>query len=434
MAWKTNRDTPRDQQWAKGPIDLPFLALTLLLLGIGLIMLYSASSYTASTEAASNYDAAYYFKRQAIFAVIGIAVMYIVSKIDYQQMRWLGAIALAIAIFLLIFVLIPTPFSVVSHNARRWISLGFTTFQPSEIAKIAVVMYFASSLSKRPLAQLRSEHPQPEKPRGRRPRGAIRGFFYDMGTMFRQFRKLPAIQGIYRFGQRIGLWELIPYVVVLLVIGVLLLMEPHLSGFLLVMVAAAAILFASGVHWGWFVAGGCAVAGALGVIVFVIGYNSSRIAVWLDPWSDASGTGYQIIQGLYAIASGGLSGLGFGESRQKFGYVPEEQNDLIFSIVCEELGFIGATIIIILFAMLVLRGYWLALHARDRFGSLLIVGIITLLAVQVFLNIAVVTNLIPNTGISLPFFSYGGTALVIQLAEMGVVLSVSRQIPAPKQG
>ena len=165
----------------------------------------------------------------------------------------------------------------------------------------------------------------------------------------------------------------------------------------------------------------------------VVGYNGSRIEMWKNPWADPGDKGYQIVQSLYAVASGGLSGLGFGMSRQKFAYLPEEQNDYIFSIVCEEMGFIGAGIIIALFALLVIRGYWLALHARDRFGALTIVGITTLMAVQVFLNIAVVTNLIPSTGIALPFFSYGGTALVIQLAEMGIVLSISRQIPAPPE-
>ena len=230
------------------------------------------------------------------------------------------------------------------------------------------------------------------------------------------------------------MWELVPYVLVLGIIAILLMLEPHMSGTILVFAAAAAILFAAGIHWGWFVAGGSLVAAALVLFIKITGYNSSRITIWQNPWSDPTDKGYQIIQSLYAVASGGVSGLGFGLSRQKYLYLPEEQNDFIFAVVCEELGFIGATLIILLFALLVLRGYWLALHARDRFGSLLVVGITTLLAVQVFLNIAVVTNLIPATGISLPFFSYGGTALVIQLAEMGIILSVSRQIPAPKQG
>ncbi|CUP89703.1 Cell division protein FtsW [Flavonifractor plautii] len=169
------------------------------------------------------------------------------------------------------------------------------------------------------------------------------------------------------------------------------------------------------------------------VVLMMSGYQSTRILVWQDPWAYPRDGGYQIIQSLYAIGSGGLLGLGLGKSRQKFLYLPEPENDFIFAIVCEELGLIGAGIVLILFALLVMRGYWIAIHARDRFGALLVVGITTLTAVQVFLNISVVTNLIPTTGISLPFFSYGGTALMIQLAEMGIILSVSRQIPAPRQ-
>lgn len=416
MAWRTRRDLTREEQWALGPIDMPFLMLTLLLMGIGLIMLLSASSYSASVEKVSNYNPLYYFERQAVFAVLGIIAMYIVSKINYQQLRWLGAVALAIAILLLVAVLVlPSPLSITRNNARRWLNLGFTTFQPSEIAKIGVVMYFSSRLSKRPLTQLKQES---QKRTLRKNATGLERVIYKIQVL----------------SDRTGLWELVPYGVVLVIIGALLMKEPHMSGTLLVFAAAAAILFAAGIHWGWFVVGGSLMAAAMGVFVFVGGYNSSRITIWQNPWSDPSDKGFQIIQSLYAVASGGLSGQGFGLSRQKYLYLPEEQNDFIFAVVCEELGFIGATLIILLFALLVLRGYWLALHARDRFGSLLVVGITTLLAVQVFLNIAVVTNLIPATGISLPFFSYGGTALVIQLAEMGVVLSVSRQIPAPKQG
>lgn len=228
--------------------------------------------------------------------------------------------------------------------------------------------------------------------------------------------------------------EIAPYLIVLILISGLMLAEPHMSGTILVLAAGAAILFAAGVRLGWFAIGGVAIAAMGAIMIFVIGYNSSRLKTWLDPWWDPSNKGYQIVQSLYAVASGGLTGLGFGQSRQKYLYLPEEQNDFIFAIICEELGFIGAVLVIILFALLIVRGYWLALHARDRFGSLLLVGITTLLAVQVFLNIAVVLNVLPATGISLPFFSYGGTALVIQLAEIGIILSVSRQIPAPKKG
>ena len=168
----------------------------------------------------------------------------------------------------------------------------------------------------------------------------------------------------------------------------------------------------------------------------LITYNSSRIAIWLDPLNDAfkTGTGYQTRQSLIAIGSGGLLGVGLGKSRQKFLYLPEEHNDCIFAVVCEELGLIGACVVMLLFALLILRGFWIALHAKDRFGTLMVVGIMTLISLQTFLNIAVVTGLIPATGISLPFFSYGGTALALQLFEMGIVLSVSRQIPAPRNG
>ena len=226
--------------------------------------------------------------------------------------------------------------------------------------------------------------------------------------------------------------ELVPYGVILLAIAVLMYFEPHLSGTILILVPAAAILFVGGVKLRWFAMGGAAAGGLL--LLMLQGYQSKRILVWKDPWAYSQEGGYQIIQSLYAIGSGGLFGVGFGQSRQKQLFLPEPENDFIFSIVCEELGLIGAGLILLLFALLILRGYWIALHARDKFGSLLVVGIITLMAVQVFLNISVVTNLLPTTGISLPFFSYGGTALMIQLAEMGIVLSVSRQIPAPKQG
>jgi len=163
-------------------------------------------------------------------------------------------------------------------------------------------------------------------------------------------------------------------------------------------------------------------------------HSITRLAIWQDPWSDASGAGYQTVQSLYAVGSGGLFGLGLGKSRQKFLYLPEQHNDFVFAIVCEELGMVGACLVLLLFALLIIRGYWIAIKARDRFGSLIVTGITTLFALQTFLNIAVVTNLIPVTGVSLPFFSYGGSSLLLNLIEMGIVLSVSRQIPAKKVG
>ena len=193
-------------------------------------------------------------------------------------------------------------------------------------------------------------------------------------------------------------------------------------------------MLVGGINWAWVIGAVGAAGAAMYLVLFVIGYNTSRITYWLNPWADAQGAGWQLSQSLITIGSGGLWGVGLGKSRQKFLYLPEEHNDFIFAIICEELGLIGASIIMLLFAALILRGYWIALHARDRFGSLLVVGITTLVAMQTFLNIGVVTGLLPTTGISLPFFSYGGTALSIQLAEMGIVLSVSRQMRPTRAG
>ena len=338
---KRKRDLTMEQQLARGPMDLPFLMLVLLLTGIGVIMVFSASFATAYYE---GRDPAYYFMRQALFAGAGLAIMYVISKINYQTFRWLSVFALGVAIRL--------------------------------------------------------------SPRSN-------------------------LSGIVGWLDKIGFLELIPYGLILLVIVFLMKLEPHMSGTILILAGAAAVLFAAGIKFYWFLLGG----GAMGLLLALSmqGYQSTRILVWKDPWAYRQEGGYQIIQSLYAIGSGGLLGLGLGKSRQKFLYLPEPENDFIFAIVCEELGYIGAAVVILLFVLLIIRGYWLAVHARDRFGALLVVGITTLLAVQVFLNISVVTNLLPTTGISLPFFSYGGTALMIQLAEMGMVLSVSRQIPAPKQ-
>lgn len=399
---KRKRDLTIEEQLARGPMDLPFLMLTLLLLGIGLIMVLSASYASAyyDPKVSTPY---YYFIRQLLFGVAGVAVLYFVSKINYQILRWLSVFVLGAAIVLLLLVLIPG-IGVKISGARRWIQVGPLSFQPSEVAKLGVVLYFSARLCKR----------NTEKKK----RWSKRSF---LGSFLNLL-------------ERIGLLELIPYAVILVVIAGLMLLEPHMSGTVLILVAGAAILFAAGVKLYWFIGGGVAAAGALAILMTKMSHTSARLAVWRDPWIDPQGDGFQAIQSLYAIGSGGLLGLGLGNSRQKFLYLPEPENDCIFPIVCEELGFIGAVLILILFALLIIRGYWLAIHARDRFGALLIVGIITLFAFQVFFNIGVVTGLLPVTGISLPFFSYGGTALMIQLAEMGIVLSVSRQIPAPKAG
>lgn len=405
------RGLSRHEQLARGPIDLPFLMLVLLLLGIGLIMLLSASSYAALYSTAAGYDPAkgvmgdayYFFRHQAIFAAVGVALMLFISRIDYQRFRLWSVPVLVAAIVLLVLVL--TKLGVSANNSQRWLRIFLVagpTYQPSELAKLGVILFFSAKLSKRRYGdpQFPNRLPQPWE--------RVRYFFYWS-----------------------NLAELIPYGLILLLVAGLMAMEPHLSGMILIMAAGASILFAAGIRLGWFVLGAGGVGALVYVMLNVIHYNSSRIAIWLDPWNTTEDN-YQIVQSLYAVASGGLTGLGFGLSRQKYLYLPEEQNDFIFAIICEELGLIGAALIVVLFALLVIRGYWLALHSRDRFGSLLVVGITTVLAVQVFLNMAVVLNLIPVTGISLPFFSYGGTALLIQLAEMGIVLSVSRQIAPPK--
>ena len=234
--------------------------------------------------------------------------------------------------------------------------------------------------------------------------------------------------------EKIGFLELVPYGVVLVVVLGLIVFEPHVSGALLVAVGAAAVLLVSGISLWWFIGMGGAAAGLVAMMYMTTKYVKKKFALWLDPWSaDPQHEGFQFRQGMFSIASGGLLGRGLGESNQKYGFVPEPENDMIFSIVVEELGLVGGYMILLLFALLILRGYWIALHARDKFGTLTVVGIITLLAAQVFFNIGVVTGLIPNTGISLPFFSYGGTALMIHLAEMGMILSISRQIPAPRK-
>lgn len=403
---KAKRDLTIEQQLARGPIDLPFLALVVLLTVMGLIMVLSASYGSAYYNMTPNVtdtggNPYYYFIRQLAFAVAGFVAMFIVSRIDYQWMRLLSVPALALSILFLILVF--TPLGRSGGGARRWLWLGIR-FQPSEIAKVAVIMFFAARLSKRN-DQLKA----PKKWNKRSLVGRVGGFL-----------------------DKIGLLELVPYVVILLVVEFLLYKQPHMSCMILILVAAASVLLASGVRLYWFIGGGTLVALALTFIITQTDYMTKRINAWLDPLSDIKDDGYQLWQSQIAIGSGGLLGVGLGNSRQKYLFLPEEHNDFIFSIACEELGFVGACIIILLFALLIIRGYWLALHARDRFGTLLIVGINSLLAVQVFLNIGVVTGTIPTTGISLPFFSYGGTALLIQLAEMGIILSVSRQIVAVK--
>ena len=238
----------------------------------------------------------------------------------------------------------------------------------------------------------------------------------------------------YKGRMRTFRWGVAPFGAILAVTAALLIAEPHFSATVIVLMIGAAMIFLGGARLGWFVGGGVLLTGGAVVAVAAVPYVADRVSSFLDPFSDLTGDGWQIVQSLYAIGSGGLAGLGLGQSRQKYLYLPEEHNDFIFSVVCEELGFIGAALILVLFAMLIIRGYTLAMHAADRYGFLVTAGITTMLALQVILNVAVCTGLAPCTGISLPFFSYGGTALLIQMAEAGIVLSQSREIPFAPRG
>ena len=373
----------------RGPLDLPYLLLVLTLVGVGLIMLFSASFPSAYYEEGNP---AYYLIRQGIFAILGITAMFIVGKINYERYRAVAKMLLIFSIILLVLVLIPgIGTGRLTHGAQRWIRLGPIQFQPSEIAKLAVIVYFSDTISKK------------------------------------REKMLTWRQGI------------LPYVALLAVIGVLMMLEPHLSGTVLIFATGAVLMIVGGIQ-GWLVAVGVGGVSALAFLFVklaeagVIRYGAARIEMWHNPWEDYYGDGYQLAQSLITIGSGGLLGVGLGRGRQKFLYLPEQYNDFIFSVICEELGLIGACVIMLIFSMLILRGFWIALHARDRFGALLVVGVMTHLALQTFLNIAVVSGFVPTTGISLPFFSYGGTALCLQLVEMGIVLSVSRQIPAARAG
>lgn len=389
---------PKKRQ-VQGQVDTPFMLLTVLLVIIGLIMLLSASYPSAYYDIKGNTggDPFYYFKRQALFAVLGFGVMYLVSKLNYQGLRGLAVPILVVACLLMLAVKVPG-LGVSSNGATRWLKYP-VQWQPSELGKMGLIIYFASRLSQR-----------------------------DQRTPL-SFRRNTAVGRFGNWLERIGFFELIPYLFVIVVMIAILAVQHHMSATIQMVVIAAAILFAGGIAVGWFVAGGAIVGAALTIIIMGTDYMTSRIAMWRNPWDDPLDKGMQAVQSLLAIGSGGVTGLGLGNGRQKFLYLPESQNDFIFAVVCEELGLIGACLILVLFALLIIRGYWLALHARDKFGALIIVGVTTLFAFQIFANVAVVTNLFPVTGISLPFFSYGGTALIIQMAEMGLILGVSRQNP-----
>ncbi|MBO5954052.1 MAG: putative lipid II flippase FtsW [Oscillospiraceae bacterium] len=355
-------------------VDIPFLILVLMLLGIGLIMLYSASF------AQSEYDTSYaistrYLQKQAVCAGIGLVAMVILSRIPAQAWLRFAWPLYGISIALLLSVLVMGE-SV--NGARRWINIAGLQFQPSEIAKFTMIVLFAR---------------------------LTKGF----GASAKEFR-----YGVLGFGSAL-LGILVP-----------LALEKHLSAIMLMGMVAVVMMFVAGTHPKWLLAGAGAAAVFVVIYITFMGYAGDRVTAWLHPEQDPGDTGYQILQSLYAIGSGGVFGLGLGKSRQKYLYLPFQYNDYIFAVICEELGLVGALLIVALFAALILRGYWIALRAPDRFSTVLAAGLVTLIAVQTILNLCVVTNLLPSTGIALPFFSYGGTALAVNLGEMGVVLGISR--------
>ena len=375
------RRRPAAEKLVTGGFDVPYFMLVVMLTLIGLVMLFSASYSSAYYYYG---DATYFIWRQFLFAALGFVVMFIVMAIPYQILHKLAFPMLVTAAVLLVLVLF---IGQTRNNAQRWIGIGeILTFQPSEIAKAAVIISFSSL--------------------------AVR-----MGKRMKTFT-----------------YGVIPFLVIIGFFGFLLMQEPHLSATIIVAVTGIVIIFMAGAHIGKLAALGVIGFAAVLWIVFGLGYGLDRINTWLDPNLDPQGDGYQILQSLYALGSGGMWGLGLGQSRQKHLFLPEPQNDFIFAIICEELGFVGGALILLIFAVFVIRGYYIALRARDNFDSLLVAGFTTQIALQIILNIGVVTGLLPVTGASLPFFSSGGTSLVILFAELGVVLSVSRQIPAQRKG
>ena len=375
MASNRNSIAKEDRRIPGETVDFPFMILVLLLLTLGLAMLYSAS------YAQSEYDTGYeistkYLQKQAVCAAIGLVAMYFFSRIPAAVWYRLAWPLYGVSILLLLSVLV---IGQEVNGAKRWINLAGIQFQPSEVAKFTMILLFAR-------------------------------LTVVYGPEAKQF-----CYGVLGFGCAL-MGILIP-----------LALEKHLSAIMLMGMVAVVMMFVAGTSPKWLLAGAGAAAAFVLIYITFMGYAGDRVTAWLDPQSDPGDTGYQILQSLYAIGSGGLFGLGYGKSKQKYLYLPFQYNDYIFAIVCEELGLVGALLIVALFAVTILRGYWIALRASDRFSTVFAGGLVTLIAVQTILNLGVVTNLLPSTGIALPFFSYGGTALAVNLGEMGIVLSISRQ-------
>ena len=365
----------------RGGFDITLLTLVLILLALGLLMVLSSSypraySEALRTESGSPLD---YFNHQLVFAVAGLFIMYAASWVPMSLYRQGAKLLYIFTIVMLAAVLVA---GTAENNARRWIYLGFFSFQPSEISKLAIILLFADLIAK---------------------------YRARMNTL--------------RYG-------VVPYVIALAVPFLLLFLEPHISCIIIVALVALTMLFIGGMPWKYLLTlfAGVALLGLLAF--FVSNHVHVRILAWLHPAAYADDDiSYQVRESLMAIGSGGLTGLGPGEGRQKYLYLPESHNDYIFSIVCEELGLLGAIAILLLLALMLLRCIQITLNAKDRFSFLVAAGITAHFGLQTILNILVVTNTIPCTGVSLPFFSYGGTALLMQLVEVGVLLSISRELP-----
>ncbi len=370
----------------RGGFDVTLLTLVLILMGLGLLMVLS-SSYPRAYYEAIQYESGSpltYFNHQLIFAVGGIVILYVASWIPLSVYRQGAKLLYMFALVTLALVLI---IGAAKNNARRWISVGFFSFQPSEVTKLAVILLFADLIAR---------------------------FRTRMNTL--------------RYG-------VIPFGAVMAPLVLLLFLEPHISCIIIISLIALTMMVIGGMPGKYFWAGLGAVV-ILGVLAFFVSNHVHvRILSWINPekFGDENTT-YQVRESLMAIGSGGLTGLGPGEGRQKYLYLPESHNDYIFSIVCEELGLIGAAAILLLLALMLFRCTQITLHAQDRFSFLVAAGITAHLGLQTILNIAVVTNSLPCTGVSLPFFSYGGTALIMQLLEIGIMLSISREIPLADAG
>lgn len=364
-------------------VDFTLVITVLLLLSLGLVMVLSASSPTSLQEYGNSYK---YFVRQLIFAILGLFGMYFVSKIDYRIYQRFYKQAWWLSVVLLVAVLV---LGSKAKGARRWIDLGFTTFQPSEIVKFLMIVFYAGILVKD-----RTE----------------------LGKFWK---------------------GLVKHMLFLVPIIILLILEPHISTSMVIIITCCVMILIAGCKFWQFLASGAVAIGGIGSLATILYFVSdvfkkkfqyavTRITTFIDPWKYASDKGWQVIQSLYAIGSGGLFGTGLGDSKQKYLYLPEPHNDFIFSVLAEELGFVGCAIVFLLFAIFIWRGILIAMKAPDMFGSLVAVGITALVGIQVIINVAVVTSSMPATGMQLPFFSYGGTALFILLCEVGVLLSISR--------